>query len=187
MEGACPLCRLGYGPDHSPCLLLTSQFFERGYKQTEAMLLGLHAGVKAGILHRIMIIFIDHAWSLIIAWRLSGRTFFVNNFCFLNWIGEGPRILRTAHVMSVSVCLSACMRVCVFVCPRSYIRNYMSDLHQFFVHVTYSRGSVLFWRRSVVYFRFYSWPHVCSRLLDVAAHLKRIAHAALGLAINCAQ
>jgi len=40
-------------------------------------------------------------------------------------------------VMSVSVCL------CVFVCPRSYLRNYTSDLHQIFVHVTYGRGSVL--------------------------------------------
>ena len=29
-------------------------------------------------------------------------------------------------VMSVSVCLC----VCVFVCPRSYLRNYTSDLHR---------------------------------------------------------
>ena len=42
--------------------------------------------------------------------------------------------------MSVSVCLS--------VCPRSYLRKYTSDLHQFFVHVTNGRGSVLLWRRS---------------------------------------
>jgi len=42
-------------------------------------------------------------------------------------------------VMSVSVFL------CVCVCPRSHLRNYMytSDLHQFFVHVAYGRGSVL--------------------------------------------
>ena len=45
--------------------------------------------------------------------------------------------------MSVSVCLSV-----VFVCPRSYLRNYASDLHQFFVLVTYGRGSVLLWRRT---------------------------------------
>jgi len=46
--------------------------------------------------------------------------------------------------MSVSVC------VCVFVllCPRSYLRNYTSDLPQFFVLVTYGRVSVLLWRRS---------------------------------------
>jgi len=42
--------------------------------------------------------------------------------------------------MSVSVCLSVC--VCL-----SYFRNYTSDLHQFFLHVTYGRGSVLLWRR----------------------------------------
>ena len=41
-----------------------------------------------------------------------------------------------------------CVSVCVFVCPRSYLRNYTSDLHQFFVHVTHGRGSVLHWRRS---------------------------------------
>jgi len=43
--------------------------------------------------------------------------------------------------MSVSVCLSVCL--CVFVFPRSYVRNYTPDLHQFFVHVTDGRGSVL--------------------------------------------
>jgi len=43
----------------------------------------------------------------------------------------------------VCVCLSV-----LFVCPRSYLRNCASDLHQIFVHVTYGRGSVLFWRRS---------------------------------------
>jgi len=45
--------------------------------------------------------------------------------------------------MSVSVCLSV-----VFVCPRSYLRNYASDLHQFVVLFTYGRGSVLLWRRT---------------------------------------
>ena len=39
--------------------------------------------------------------------------------------------------------------VCVFVCPRaSYFRNFISDLKQIFVHVTYGRGSVFRWRRS---------------------------------------
>jgi len=87
--------------------------------------------------------------------------------------------------MSVSVC------VCVFICPRSYFRNYTSDLHQIFVPVTYGRGSVLLWRRS---------DKLCTsgfmddvifahkpRLVDVSAQLKRNAHAALGLAIKCAQ
>jgi len=52
--------------------------------------------------------------------------------------------------MSMSVCLSLSVYVCVcvFVCPRSYLRNYTSDLHQNFVHVTCDRGSILFWRRS---------------------------------------
>jgi len=40
--------------------------------------------------------------------------------------------------MSVSVCL------CVFVCPRSYLRNYTSDLH----HIIYGRRSVPLRRRS---------------------------------------
>ena len=80
--------------------------------------------------------------------------------------------------MRVSVC---------FVCPRSYLRNYKSDLHQSFMHVTYGRGSVLLWRRDDTLctsgFMFAHKP----RLLDVATQLKRSAHAALGLAINCAQ
>jgi len=88
--------------------------------------------------------------------------------------------------MSVSVC------VCVFVCPRSYLRNYMSDLNQFFVHVTYGRGSVLLWRRSDMlstsgFMDDIIFAHK-PRSPDVAAlQLKRSAHAALGLAINCAQ
>jgi len=69
-----------------------------------------------------------------------------------------------------------CLSVCVFVCPRSYLRNCTPDLHQFFVHVTYGRGSVLLWWRDDV--------RLCTsgfmddvifaykpRLLDVAAQL----------------
>jgi len=55
-----------------------------------------------------------------------------------------PPIEERSIVMSVSVCLS----LFVFVCPRSYLRNYTSDLYHFFVHVTYGRGLVLLWRRS---------------------------------------
>jgi len=36
-----------------------------------------------------------------------------------------------------------CQSVCVFVCLRSSPWNYTSDLHQFFVHVTYGWGSVI--------------------------------------------
>ena len=62
---------------------------------------------------------------------------------------------------------------------------------KFSMHIIYGRGSVLFWRRSDtlctsgvmddVIFAHKPW------LLDVAAQLKRSAHAALGLAIKCAQ
>jgi len=38
--------------------------------------------------------------------------------------------------------------VCVCVRPRSYLHIYTSDLHQFFVHVTYGHGSILLWWRS---------------------------------------
>jgi len=67
----------------------------------------------------------------------------------------------------------------------------MPNLHQIFAHVTYGRGSVLLWQHS---------DKLCTSgfmddvifahkpgLLDVATQLKRSAHAALGLAINCAQ
>jgi len=87
-----------------------------------------------------------------------------------------PTIGKRSIVMSVSVCV----RVCVFVCPQSYLRNYMSDLYQFLCMLPWL---VLLWRRV---------DALCtsgnkSRLLDVAAQLKRSAHAALGLAINYAQ
>ena len=60
-----------------------------------------------------------------------------------------------------------------------------------FAHVTYGRCSVILWRRSdtlcisgfindVIFVQ-------KARLLDVAAQLKRSAHAALGLTIKCAQ
>ena len=55
--------------------------------------------------------------------------------------------------------------LCAFVCPRSYLRNYTSDLYNyFFLRVSYK-----------------------PRLLAVAAQLKRNAPAALGLVKNCAQ
>ena len=64
-----------------------------------------------------------------------------------NWLLITPPPIRERSiVMSVSVCPSVCL--CVFVCPRSYLRNYQSDLHQFLVHVTCVCGSVLLWRRS---------------------------------------
>ena len=61
---------------------------------------------------------------------------------------------------------------------------------EFLIHVTCGRGSVLLWRRSdtrcisgfVDDVMFAHKP----RLLDVAAQLKCSAHAALGMAVNCA-
>jgi len=67
----------------------------------------------------------------------------------------------------------------------------MSDLQQFFAHVTCGRGSVLLWRRSdtLCASGFMDDVKLAHKptLLDVAAQLQRSAHAALGLAINCAQ
>ena len=51
---------------------------------------------------------------------------------------------RAAEYCDERVCL--CVRVCVFVCPRSHLRNYTSDLRQFFcARYTYGRGSVILW------------------------------------------
>ena len=94
-------------------------------------------------------------------------------------------------IVSVCQCVCLCMCVCLSVCPRSCLRNCTSDLHQIFMRVAHGRGSVLFWRRSDMsctsgFMDDVIFAHK-PRLLDVAAQLKRSAHAALGLAINCAQ
>ena len=63
-------------------------------------------------------------------------------FLFHNYYSAADRkrgILWWACMsVSLSVCLSVCL--CLCVCPRSYLRNYTSDLHQFFVPATYGRG-----------------------------------------------
>jgi len=90
--------------------------------------------------------------------------------------------------MSVSVCVS----VWVFICPRSYLRGTTRpSFTNFYVHATYGRGSDLLWRRSDMlrtsgFMADVTYAHK-PRLLDVTAQLKRSAHAALGLAINCTQ
>ena len=84
------------------------------------------------------------------------------------------------------------------VCVRVYL--YVHDhifgttrpiFTKIFVRVTYGRGSFLLWRRSDTLCTSSFMDDVIfahkSRLLDVAAQLKRSAHAALGLAVNCAQ
>jgi len=59
------------------------------------------------------------------------------------------------------------------------------------VHVTYGSGSVLLWRRGDMLCTSGFMDDVMfakkPRLLDVAAQLKPIVHAALGLAINYVQ
>jgi len=54
------------------------------------------------------------------------------------------------------------------------------------VHVTYGRGSVLLWLCTSGFMDVVIFAHK-PMLLNVAAQLKRSAHAGLGLAINCAQ
>ena len=87
-------------------------------------------------------------------------------------------------MMSVSPCVCVCLPV--IIPSELHVRSSPN-----FVHVTYGHGSVILWRRS---------DTLCTsgfmddaifaqkpRLLDVAAQLKRTAHAVLGLAIKCAQ
>ena len=90
--------------------------------------------------------------------------------------------------MSVSVYVCVC--VCLSVHDHIFgtARPIFSKL---FLHVTYDRESVLLWRRSdKLCTSGYMDDHIFAhkpRLPHVADQLKRTAHAALGLAINCAQ
>ena len=86
--------------------------------------------------------------------------------------------------------MSVCLSVCVFVCPRSYLRKYTSDIHQFLymLPVAVARsfsGRVVNMSCTSGFMDDVIFAHK-PRLLDVAAQLKRSAHAALGLAVNCA-
>ena len=81
--------------------------------------------------HSVLVATFEWHWSLCL----------LSSSCFALMFTP-PTIGERNIVMSVSVCLS----VCVFVCPQSYLQNYTSDLHQFFVRVTHGRGSVLLWR-----------------------------------------
>jgi len=81
----------------------------------------------------------------------------------------------------------------VFVCQS--VRDHISDLHvrssPHFCACYLCGGSVLLWRRSDTLCPSGFVDDVMlahkPRLLDVVAQMKRNAHAALGLAINCAQ
>ena len=56
---------------------------------------------------------------------------------------------------SVSVCVCVCLSTII----SSELQVRSSPI---FCACTYGRGSVLLWRRSDMYFRFYGWRHVCS-------------------------
>jgi len=81
--------------------------------------------------------------------------------------------------------------VCVCVCVSAIIYSERPIFTKHFVHITYGRGSVRLWRRSDTlcisgFMDDVMFAHK-RRLLDVAAQMMPSAHAALGLAINCAQ
>jgi len=92
--------------------------------------------------------------------------------------------------MSVSVCLSVSLCVCLSVHDRVFgtTRPIFTKIRML---VTCGRSSVVLWRRSDTLCTSGFMDDVIfahkPRLLDVAAQLKRSAHAALSLAINCAQ
>jgi len=85
-----------------------------------------------------------------------------------------------------------CLRVCVCLSVRDHIFESARPIFtKCFVHVTRGRGSVLIGRRfdtlrTSGFMDDVMFAHK-PRLLGVAAQLERGAHAALGLAINCAQ
>ena len=103
-----------------------------------------------------------------------------------------PPIGNRSIVMSVSVCVRVCVCVCVCLSGRDHIFGTTRLIFtKIFVRVTYGRGSFLIWRRNDTLCTSSFMDDVIfvhkSRLLDVAAQLKRSAHAAFGLAVNCAQ
>ena len=95
-------------------------------------------------------------------------------------------------MMSVSVCLSVCLSA--IVSPELHVQSSPD-----FVHITYGHGLILFCQCSDSLRTYRFSDTLCSSsfmddvifahklMLDVAAQLKRSAHAALGLAIKCAQ
>jgi len=98
-----------------------------------------------------------------------------------------PLIGERSIAMSVSVCLCLCVCLSVIIFSELHVRCSQN----FFVHITYGRGSVLLWQRSDMLCTSGFMDDVIfahnPRLLAVAAQLKCSAHSALGLAINCAQ
>jgi len=82
--------------------------------------------------------------------------------------------------------------LCVNLLDRDHIFGTIRSIFtKLLVHVTYGRGSVLLRRRNdTLCISGFTDDVIFAHkqgLLDVAAQLKRSAHAALRLAINCAQ
>jgi len=101
------------------------------------------------------------------------------------FIDHSPKIGERSMVMSVSVCLCVCVCLSAIISSELHVRS-----SPIFVHVTYGRGSVLLWRSDTLSTSGFMDDVIFAhkpRLLDVVAQLKRSAHAALGLAISCAQ
>ena len=91
-----------------------------------------------------------------------------------------------AEYCAERVCLSVCVCLSAIISSKLHARS-----SPVFVHVAYGRGSVILWRRSDMlctsgFMDDIIFAHK-PRLLDVAAQLKRSAHAALGVATDCAQ
>jgi len=97
----------------------------------------------------------------------------------------GPN--RGAEYCDERVCLCVCVCLSAIISSELHVRS-----NQISVHVTYGRASVLFRRRSDTTIRTSGFMDDVTfalkpQLLDVAAQLKRSTHAALDLAVNCAQ
>jgi len=87
--------------------------------------------------------------------------------------------------MSVSVCVRVCLSA--IICPELHVRSPPIFLCMLPMAVARSLfGGVVICYVLPVFVDDVMFAHKL-RLLDVAAQLKRSAHAALGLAVNCAQ
>jgi len=88
--------------------------------------------------------------------------------------------------------MNVCLSVCLCLSVNDHIFGTTRPIFtKIFVHVAYDHGSVLLWQLSdmlctsgFIYDVIFAHK---PRLLDLTTQLKRSAHAALGLAINCAQ
>jgi len=98
-------------------------------------------------------------------------------------------ITGKAEYCDERVCLCVCVCACGVCLPAIISLELHVRSSLIFLDVAYGRGSVFLWRRSDMLCTSGFMDDVIfahkPRLLDVAAQLKRSAHAALGLATNC--